>query len=343
MAESLTTTAESHEQTHRRLARLADASVTPVIVVDGLTRAFGAKHALANVSLQVGPGEIHALLGPNGSGKTTLLRILAGLLTPSSGTVAVLGSAPTRQSRGERALVGLVTSGDRSLYLRISGFENLLFFGRLFGLSKKQAAVRASELLDLVGLADAAHQRAGTYSNGMRKRLGVARALVAQPAVLLVDEATHDLDPERAREIRALVESTTESGTAVVWATQRLEEIRGFASRVTLLAEGQVRFAGPVPVLLDHVVPRRFILRLRDADTGVPATRERVDSLLGPLGRTDDVPGGVLEHVLLILESDAVLGDALAAVSNGGIQVLTCTQERSELEDAFIALTGIES
>ena len=312
---------------------------TSVIVVDRLSRAFGGRWALAGVSLRLDAGEIHALLGPNGSGKTTLLRILGGLLAPTSGTVAVLGVDPVRQSRAERALVGLVPSGDRSLYLRISGFENLLFFGRLFGLAKREAAVRAHELLELVGLGEVAHQRTGTYSHGMRKRVGVARALLARPAVLLVDEATHDLDPEGARGIRALVESTTAAGTAVVWATQRLDEIRGFASRATLLAEGRVRFAGPVPALLDHVVPRRFVVRLRDTGTNRPPARDRVDSLLGLLGRTDDVPGGAFEHVLVVLAPDAVLGDALAAISNGGVQVLTCTQERSELEEAFIALT----
>ena len=340
MGKSVMTTTEATDET---ATVLSPASVAPVIVVDDLTRAFDGREALASVSLRLDPGEIHALLGPNGAGKTTLLRILGGLLTPTAGTVAVLGIAPARQSRGGRALVGLVTSGDRSLYLRISGFENLLFFGRLFGLSKQDAAARAYELLEIVGLADAAHQRTGTYSNGMRKRLGVARALLARPAVLLVDEATHDLDPEGARGIRTLIESTTASGTAVVWATQRLDEIRGFASRATLLAEGRVRFAGPVPELLDHVVPRRFVLRLRDAKTGIPPARDRVDSLLGQLGSTDDVPGGASEHVLAILETDAVLGDALVAISNGGIQVLTCTQERSELEEAFIALTGSES
>ena len=140
--------------------------------------------------------------------------------------------------------MGLVPSGDRSLYLRISGFENLLFFGRLHGMSKGEAAARARELLELVGLAGAGDLRAAFYSHGMQKRLSIARALLTRPSVLLVDEATHDLDPEAAARTRELVRGLADEGAAVVWATQRIEEIRGFADGVTLLREGTAALPG---------------------------------------------------------------------------------------------------
>ena len=176
----------------------------PVIEAHDLVRSFPGKLALDGVSLAVRPGEIEALLGPNGAGKTTLLRLLAGLMSPSAGSVRVLGQEVERRNREARGLVGLVPSGDRSFYLRISGLENLAFFGRLNGLRRRAAFERAAELLDHVGLADAAERPVGEYSHGMQKRLSVARALITDPAVLLVDEATHDLDPEGARRIRAL-------------------------------------------------------------------------------------------------------------------------------------------
>jgi len=309
-----------------------------VVELDGVSRAFPGTDALVDVSLRLQAGEIHALLGPNGAGKTTLLRILAGLLSPTAGSVSVLDARPDRQSRRHRSLVGLVPSGDRAVYLRISGFENLLFFARLYGLRKTAAAARAVELLEVVGLSDAAHTRAGLYSHGMRRRLCVARALIADPALLLADEATHDLDPDGARGIRDLVQATARSGTAVLWATQRLDEIRGFATSATMLASGVVRFTGPVAELLEHASPRRFVLRLRERASGDTPRPSSVAALLGPLGGAEPVPGDAVRHVLIRLARETVLGDALEAISRGGIEILGCSQERSELEEAFFSL-----
>ncbi len=164
--------------------------------VEGVSHRFGQKEALREVSLEVGIGEIHALLGPNGAGKTTLLRILSGLVEPDSGTLRLLDiswqGTPPREGRH---LLGVVPSGDRAFYLRLSGVENLIFFGRLYGLSRSRARQRAQECLAAVGLPDVGHLLVGNYSHGMQKRLAIARALLMNPPVLLVDEATHDLDP----------------------------------------------------------------------------------------------------------------------------------------------------
>jgi ABC-2 type transport system ATP-binding protein len=160
-----------------------------------LTRRFGRSVALDVVDFEVGEGELHALLGPNGAGKTTLIRILLGLLEPNEGSVELVGRELRRHLTELRQLVGFVPSGDRSFYLRITGLENLVFFARLHGMPRRSAKQRALELIEHVGLKDAAGERVGSYSHGMQKRLSVARALLARPPVLLVDEATHDLDP----------------------------------------------------------------------------------------------------------------------------------------------------
>jgi len=301
----------------------------PAIQADAISQYFGRTVALDSVSLAVAPGAIQALLGPNGAGKTTLLRILSGLLVPTHGSVRVLGRAADN-SRAFRSLIGLVPSGDRTFYLRITGTENLVFFARLHGASKREAKRRAHEVLEEVGLADAAKTRVAFYSHGMQKRLSVARALLMSPPILLVDEATHDLDPEGAQRVRDLVVAAARRGTAVVWATQRLEEIRGLADGVTLIARGRQAFAGSVPELMAHAVPRRYLLRLRgtmdsDALKGL-ATLERT--------------GDGAEHFLLVLLDDVVLGDALALLEAAGIHVLTCTEERSGIEQAFLSLAG---
>jgi ABC-2 type transport system ATP-binding protein len=225
------------------------------IRVQGLQRRFGTHRALAGVDLVVQPGEIHALLGPNGAGKTTLLRTLAGLVDPTAGAIEVLGIDAAGGSRALRGRVGFVPSNDRSAYQRISGVENLLFFARLHGLRKRAALTRAREVLTDVGLSDKADAPVGSWSHGMQQRLSVARALLTDPAVLLIDEATHDLDPVAAATVRRLVVERADAGTAVLWATQRLEELRDFATEVTLLAAGAVAFNGTVEALAARAQP----------------------------------------------------------------------------------------
>jgi ABC-2 type transport system ATP-binding protein len=305
-------------------------SLQPAIRVDSVVHRFDEAVALDSVSLDVAAGSIHALLGPNGAGKTTLLRILAGLLVPNSGGVQVLGS-DVDMSRSFRRLVGLVPSGDRSFYLRISGLENLVFFARLQGMRRRDAVRRAREVLAEVDLADEEAKRVGLYSHGMQKRLSVARALLTNPPILLVDEATHDLDPDGARRVRDLVVARAAQGAAVVWTTQRLEEIRGLADVVTLLSHGHTAFAGTVPQLMAHAVPRRYILRL-----------QRVASLtaMPHLGTLTPMSKGDEEHYVLHLGDGVILGDALARLTSSGVRVVACREERSEIEEAFLSLAG---
>jgi len=307
--------------------------VTDAIAIDGLGRRFGDVVALHDVSLHVGAGEVHALLGPNGAGKTTLLRTLTGHHTPTSGSVRVCGRDSSRAPREVRRLVGLVPSGDRTFYLRLSGLENLVFFGRLHGLRRKQARSVGREALASVGLVDAADTMVGLYSHGMQKRLGIARALLVHPQVLLVDEATHDLDPAGARQVRDLVRAVADEGAAVLWATQRLDEIRGFAGHVTVLDRGNVRFGGTVAALMEHARDRRYLLRVRHA------TPEQLRAALGPAAHAEPVAEGG-EHYLLVLAEDATLGVAIAALESAGVEVLTCRHEESDVEQAFLAVVG---
>jgi ABC-type multidrug transport system ATPase subunit len=309
------------------------------IAVRDVSRRFREKVALSDVSLSLRAGDIHALLGPNGAGKTTLVRVLSGLLAPTSGSVAIHGIDSSRHPVALRRLVGLVPSGDRTFYLRLSGLENLAFFGRLQGLRRRAALARAREVLGDVGLLDAADEHVGVYSHGMQKRLSVARALLHDPIVLLVDEATHDLDPEGARRVRELVRAAAGRGATVIWTTQRVEEIRGFADGVTLLDHGSVRFSGSVPALLAQATPQRYLLRLRNGKPAGADLSAELALALGGRGATARATGADAEHYLLALQDDVVLGEALAALTAAGVQILACREERSEVEDAFLMLT----
>ena len=296
-----------------------------------LARRFGSNLALDGLSLTVAAGEVHALLGPNGAGKTVTLRILTGLLTPDAGAVRVYGTDVSSGKRAVRALIGFVPAGDRTFYLRLSGLENLIFFARLHGFTRREARRRASAVLERVALAHKAAEPVASYSHGMQKRLSVARALLTEPAILLVDEATHDLDPEAAAGVRALVSELAVDGAAVLWTTQRLDEIRGFADRVTLLGEGRVRFNGSVHELIARAQARGFVLRVGGRSD---AERARGALAAGALTALDG------DHWLLTLGDGEVLGDAIAALAGAGVAVLGCHRERSEVEDAFVSLSA---
>lgn len=305
----------------------------------GVSRRFGPRIALRNVSLRVPRGEIHALLGPNGAGKTTLLRILTGGLLPDEGTVSVMGRrADGLVSKGYRRLFGLVPSGDRSFYLRLSGFENLLFFARLHGLSKRAAARRVWEVLEAVGLADVGRETVNSYSHGMQKRLSVARALLMDPPVLFVDEATHDLDPQAASRVRGLVRDAAERGATVLWATQRIEEIRGFADHLTLLHRGEVRFAGGIPEFLAAVPDVGYLVHVRPVRALDGSLLARATAAVGASARVRS-GGGDGEHLVLSPLEGCPLGEALCALRSAGLEILGVREERPGIEQAFLWFT----
>ena len=311
------------------------------VEINNVYRTFGSTRALDGVSMSLDYGQIHAFLGPNGAGKTTLLRILAGLLHPDGGRVRVLDlETEDLKKRVARKKLGLIPSGDRTFYLRLSGLENLIFFGRLYGLRLRKAAQRAGECLEAVGLSEAARKPVGHYSHGMQKRLSVARALLLDPPFLLVDEATHDLDLEGARRIQNLIRGAADRGASVVWATQRMDEIRGFADHVTLLNQGKVRFTGTVPQLMAISASRRYLLHLRN---GRGASNELIATARAAVGdraevqASGDADG---EHFRLLLHDDVILGDALGSLMSSGISILGCREERSEIEEAFLLLTS---
>lgn len=307
-------------------------ALTHLVEVSDVYRRFGPTEALSAVTLSIESGQIHSLLGPNGAGKTTLLRIIAGLTAPTSGHVRILGRDPV--DRSVRQQIGWVPAADRTFYLRISGFENLLFFGRLYGLRSAEAARIARSVLAQVGLTDAADKRVGLYSHGMQKRLLMARALLADPKVLVVDEATHDLDPRGADTIRSMVKSLADNGAAVIWATQRITEIRGFSDNVTVLHGGRTRFSGSVTDLIDRAFVTSYVLRLMSPEMGRDSANARLAgrAVLEPV---PEEPG----RYLLRLKDGVALGDALAIITGAGITVTHCREATSDLEQAFLLLT----
>lgn len=200
--------------------------------------------ALKDVTFQVDAGQIVGLVGPNGAGKTTLFRVAGTLLEPTAGRAAVDGYDTVNDPDEVRRRIGLVLEGDRGLYGRVTGRENLEFFGVLGGLEPRAARIRAAELLEFVGLASADKLVFG-YSAGMRTKLSLARALVADPPLVLLDEPTRSLDPVASGQVGDLLGVIAREGRAVLLSSHRLQEVVATCHDIVVLTEGQVRWQGP--------------------------------------------------------------------------------------------------
>jgi ABC-2 type transport system ATP-binding protein len=204
-----------------------------VIEARGLSRRYGSRLALDRVSFDVSRGEIVALLGPNGAGKTTTLRILAGLIAPTTGSVAIDGVQLTRSTGGAlRSRIGLQTEAP-GLWDRLTVRENLRTYARLYGLAHPDCAVDSS--IDAFGLAGHASARAAELSKGLRQKVALARSLLHDPGVLLLDEPTSGLDPEVARSVRRMLEDRRSKGCAILVSTHNLDEAERLADRVAVL------------------------------------------------------------------------------------------------------------
>jgi ABC-2 type transport system ATP-binding protein len=211
------------------------------IRVREIRKRFRNVQALDGISLDVAPGDVVAVLGPNGAGKSTLIRILSTTVIPDSGSATVAGHDVVRDAMAARRSLGVMMGDERSHYWRISGRRNLAFFAALVGLPRRRAAARAELLLDAVGLADAADRPVLGYSSGMRARLALARALLADPPLLLLDEPTRNLDPLAAIRFReSAARLAAERGTGILFATHDLHEAVAISSRILVLGAGRV-------------------------------------------------------------------------------------------------------
>jgi ABC-2 type transport system ATP-binding protein len=199
--------------------------------------------ALRDVSFQVHEGEIFGLIGPNGAGKTTLTKIVATLVQPTSGTVNVKGYDSVREDEQVRRQVGLATAEERSFYWRLTAEQNLLFFARLYGLGEAAAHKRIKELLSRLEIEELARRRFGELSTGNKQRLAVARAMLANPPVLLLDEPTRSLDPLAASRMRALIKSLASEDTrvTVLLTSHNLAEVEELCQRVAIIGKGSIR------------------------------------------------------------------------------------------------------
>ena len=301
-----------------------------MIDVTRLSRSFDGTLALDDVSFQVHPGEIVALLGPNGAGKTTASRIIGGILAPSEGDVLVDGVSVRKDANAVRARCGFVTD-QPSLYERMPLRRYLGFFARLYDVADPD--VRAAELAKLLGLHDVLYRKLATFSRGMRQKVAIARALVHDPPVLLLDEPATALDPEMSQMLRRFIVSLRARHRAILLTTHDLDEAQRIADRVVVLYKGKVLRTGATADIRAAGRPSYTVSFAGDA-----ATAREALARVGITAESAIAKDGLAALRFAPDDPAAVNPAALRALLDAGVRVVTLSAEERSLEDAYLSI-----
>lgn len=299
------------------------------IRAEGLAKSFGKTQALSGVDLEVPEGIVYGLLGQNGAGKTTTVRILATLLQPDRGRAWVGGHEVAGHGEAVRRMIGL-TGQYTALDEALTATENLVLIGRLHGLPGREARARAAELLEVVGLTEAAGRSVRTYSGGMRRRADLAASLVASPRVLFLDEPTTGLDPASRLALWHLVVQTVREGTTVLLTSQYLEEVDRLASRIAVLDRGRVIAEGTPGELKARVGGQVVVARV--AQEVVDATA----AALAPMGKLHIAA----DEVTVSVRGQSDLSEAVQRLEAAGIAVDELALRRPTLDEVFLSITN---
>jgi ABC-2 type transport system ATP-binding protein len=313
---------------------MTTSSAVPAIEATGLVKVFGDNRAVDGVDLVVQPGTVYGVLGPNGAGKTTTISMLATLLKPDGGSARVLGHDVVKEAATVRSLIG-VTGQYASVDETLSATENLVVFGLLLGLSRRQAKAKAVALLEQFSLTEAAKRPLKKFSGGMRRRLDLAASLIAQPPLIFLDEPTTGLDPRTRSQMWDTIRQLVSTGSTVLLTTQYLDEADQLADRIAVIDQGRVVAEGTSDELKDTVGEQSLqvglvepgdlttALALVETTFGVPAT-------VSPEARRITVP---------VTGPDAVT-DLLVRLRDARIDVASLNMSKPSLDEVFLTLTG---
>ena len=309
--------------------------MTDVISASGLVKVYGKTRALDGLDLAVPEGTVLGLLGPNGAGKTTAVRILTTLLQPDGGTAQVAGFDVVREPAKVRASIG-VSGQYAAVDEYLTGFENLDMVGRLYGMGARASRERARELLERFRLDDAADRPAKTYSGGMRRRLDLAGALIAETPVLFLDEPTTGLDPRSRTEMWEVIVELVKAGTTLLLTTQYLEEADRLADDILVIDHGKAIAQGTADQLKAQVGGERVEIVVATPDDLAPAR-----DVLAELGDgTVSVDDKSRRLAAPVRGGAGVLVEALRRLDHQGIGVMDVALRRPTLDDVFLTLTG---
>lgn len=308
-----------------------------MIRIENVTKTFGSFTALDGLSLHAAEGTVLGLLGPNGSGKTTTVKILTTLLAPDGGDARVAGHSVLAAPAMVRRNLGL--SGQyAAVDEKLTAYENLHMVGRLYGMNRKTAAARATELLENFRLTDVANKRSGTFSGGMRRRLDLAGAIVARPKVVVLDEPTTGLDPRGRLDTWDVVSRLVADGTTVLLTTQYLEEADRLADHIAVINHGKVIAEGTATELKQGAGTERIGVVMRHA-ADLPAAAAVLAAAAGPSVRPEIDPQN-LGVSIAAPQGHRTLVRILSDLDERGLPVEEASLRRPTLDDVFLQLTG---
>ena len=306
------------------------------VIAEELVKTYdkGKVRALDNLSLDVEEGTVLGVLGPNGAGKTTTVRILSTLLRPDSGRAMVAGIDVIKHPDKVREVIGL--SGQYAAVDEIlTGYDNLLMFGQLYHLGKKNAVIRANELLERFNLTEAAKRPIKTYSGGMRRRLDLAASLIVKPKVLFLDEPTTGLDPRGRQEMWGVIQELVKGGVTLLLTTQYLEEADQLADEIAVIDTGKVIARGTSDVLKKQVGGERLEVVVESAH--IAKTMQIVAAVSGITPTLDE---GLRMISAPVSTGSKALFEVLKNLDDAGIHALDVGLKRPSLDDVFLSLTG---
>ena len=301
------------------------------VVMQHLSKIYdGGKTAVADMSLTLEQGEVFGFLGPNGAGKTTTVKVLNGILQPSEGTCQVFGEDPGRSPEKVNAISGVMTE-HAQMYNNLTGMQNLMFYGAMFGIGEEESRKRARDLLQQLELADASGQKLSAYSTGMRQRLSIARALMHQPKILFLDEPTSGLDPESAHNVNQMILALAkDKGMTIFLCTHQLRYAQEICTRYGLIDEGRLLIAGTLEELRAGV------------NSGMQV-RIRTDRLPDALaGRQEGRPGmrTDVQDIILEIGSEEEIPYIVRRIVESGGRVYHVSAKQPSLEDIYFVLTA---
>ncbi|MCO5246930.1 MAG: ATP-binding cassette domain-containing protein [Anaerolineae bacterium] len=306
-----------------------------LVEVKNLVRKFGDNTAVADISFTIEEGEVFSLLGPNGAGKTTTISMLSCLLEPTAGDASVGGFSVTSQPLQVKNVIGVVPQ-EIALYDDLTALENLMFWGRMYGMGGAALKQRVSEVLEQVGLADRAKERVKTYSGGMKRRINIGVGLLHRPRLLFMDEPTVGIDPQSRRNILDSVKELNRQGMTVLYTTHYMEEAEELSDRVGIIDHGKLIALGTQRELTKLVGEMDTLrLHLNDGDD-VASLADGLRSL------PEVIQATTLDHQIALIVPDAqeALPPALSKSMDLGYKVRSVDIEEPNLEAVFLHLTG---
>ncbi|MCX7923810.1 MAG: ABC transporter ATP-binding protein [Clostridia bacterium] len=301
--------------------------------VKGISKKFGDLKAVDNISFEVEEGEVFGLLGPNGAGKSTLISMITTLLKPDSGDVIINGLNLGKHAMEIKEILGLVPQ-EISLYPTLTARENLVFWGRMYGLKGTQLKERVDEALEIAGLQDRAKDRIDKYSGGMKRRINIAAALMHHPKILIMDEPTVGIDPQSRNHILETVVKLNKEGMTVIYTSHYMEEVEFLCTRIAIVDHGKVIAKGTKEEL------RKLVGNRDTINIGVANASDKVLSTIRDTNGVESLSVEDGKIKIIARGADELLAKVISILDSQRCKIQSVNVEQSNLESVFLHLTG---